>query len=491
MDFRYKTIFKTLGLMLLISGIAMIPSLLYAAITNDTDTERAFIATAGVSIIIGGMMRFFIPRSERAFRTRDGYLSLLLCWVMCSLVGALPYLLSGQITSISSAIFESTAGYTTTSASAVPDTVLTGALVLWKATMHWIGGLGIVVFTISILPSFGTGSQRIAAAEAPGTGMYRTSARTFDISKMLVISYTAMTLCEFLMLLLGSSMGPYDALVNSLGSISTAGLLLHQGSISYYSSLYVELVIACFTLLASVNFLMYIYAIKGTWSEIKRNLELKTYFCVIAVCTLLVTVDLWGTGTFSSLGSSLRYAFFQVCSFSSTSGFSIGDYNYWPAFSQMLLFIIVLGGGCIGSTSGGIKIIRCIIMSKLVFRGFYRRVHSRSVRAIKIGDRAISGKMVSGITSFALLFLGIFVGTAVVLSLQGLDMSSTLSAAASLLTTMGSGFGVIGPSGDYSMFCAPLKLFMSLIMIVGRLELFSVFLLFMPEFWDPNKAKLR
>jgi trk system potassium uptake protein TrkH len=130
-------------------------------------------------------------------------------------------------------------------------------------------------------------------------------------------------------------------------------------------------------------------------------------------------------------------------------------------------------------------------MSKLVFRGFYRRVHSRSVRAIKIGDRAISGKMVSGITSFALLFLGIFVGTAVVLSLQGLDMSSTLSAAASLLTTMGSGFGVIGPSGDYSMFCAPLKLFMSLIMIVGRLELFSVFLLFMPEFWDPNKAKLR
>jgi Trk-type K+ transport systems, membrane components len=491
MDFRFRTIFKTLGFLLIITGIAMLPSLLCAYCSHDRVTMDAFLLSASLSIGLGLIMYIFISPSARTLRIRDGYMTVLICWMVCALFGAIPYYFSGQTHTVCNAIFEAVAGYTTTGASVISDRVLSDALLLWKAITHWLGGMGIVVFIISILPSFGISGLRIAAAETPGPSVTRTSARTTDTAKMLYFSYIFLTACEFLMLWRGSSMGAFEALINSLGSISTAGLMLHPSGVAYYNSLYVELVIAIFTILSSINFMMYIYVIQRNWSGIKRNIELRVYLGIIAGSTLLVSAGLFFSGTFRSLGESLRYGFFQVTAFASTSGFTITNYNNWPGICQMVLFILLFTGGCAASTGGGLKIIRVVVVFKLIARGFYRRVHPRSVRAVKIGGNAMNGPIVSSITTFILLYLAMYVLTAIVLSLQNLDMTSTLTAAAALLSTTGSAFGVIGDAGNFAMFSGPLKLFMSLVMIIGRLELTTVLLMFIPEFWNPNKAKIR
>ncbi|MCI2061874.1 MAG: TrkH family potassium uptake protein [Eubacteriaceae bacterium] len=491
MDFRFKTIFKTLGFLLIITGIAMLPSLFCAYYNDDNVTMHAFMLSSLLSIGLGLLMYKCIPTSSRTLRIRDGYMTVLICWIACALFGAIPYYFSGQTHTLCNAIFEAVAGYTTTGASVISDHVLSDALLLWKATTHWLGGMGIVVFIISILPSFGISGLRIAAAETPGPSVTRTSAKTADTAKMLYFSYIFLTVCEFFMLWRGSSMGAFEALINSLGSISTAGLLLHPSGVAYYNSLYVELVISIFTILSSVNFMMYIYIIQRNWAGIRHNVELRVYLCIIAASTLMVSAGLYFSGTFRSIGESLRYGFFQVTAFASTSGFTITNYNNWPGICHMVLFILLFMGSCAASTGGGIKIIRIVVVFKLIARGFYRRVHPRSVRAVKIGGNTMQGPIVSSITTFVVLYLAIYVLTAVVLSLQNLDMTSTLSAAAALLSTTGSAFGVIGDAGNFAMFSEPLKLFMSLVMIIGRLELTTVLLIFLPEFWNPNKAAIR
>ena len=489
MGFVYKTLLCILGLIIGICGVFMMLPMICAVYYGDHETTLIFGVTGIISIVAGFGIYRFMPRSRHAMHSRDAYLIVFVSWAVCSIVGAIPYYLSGEITTICDAIFESVAGFSTTGATVLGEAHLAEPFLLWKAITHWLGAMGILIFVITVLPTMGPGGQRIVAAESPGAGLSSTTPRSKDLAKFLYLIYSTLTLAEFLMLLIGSEMGPLEAFINALGSISTAGLTFHPAGVAHYDSLYVEMVLSCFTLLASMNFLLFIYLIKRNFSFIRKNYELKAFLIFIAVSTLLITADLTSTEAYQSFSAALRHAFFTVTSFMTTSGLVLGDYNTWPTFSKMLLFAMLFMGGCVASTSGSVKMLRVIVMIKLVRRAFFRKIHPRSVKAVKIGDNVISSRMTSSVTSFVSMYFVTFVVSSVILSLQGLDFETTMGAAASLMSTTGSSFGAIGVAGDYSMFCAPLKLFMSLLMLVGRLELYTVFLILLPSFWNPNRAR--
>ncbi len=489
MYFHARTIARITGLIMTITGLAMIPPFLCALYYNDPRTAIAMAVSCIVSVIPGALMYFLLRSSKKGLQVRDGYLTVIISWAACSLLGALPYWLSGQVPSLIDAFFESCSGYTTTGATVIIERSLTHSLLLWKAVTHWLGGMGILIFIIAVLPALGVGGHKIASAEAPWASLNKIAPRTSDLAKLLYFIYISFTLLEFILLSF-SKMSLFEAIINSLGSVSTAGLLLHPDGVAFYDSFYAETVISVFTILSSVNYMMYIYIIKRNFSDLKDNVEIKVFLGIIAFTTLMITASLRISGTYDSLFTSFRHAFFQVTSISTTSGYTIGDFDVWPAFSKALLFTLFFIGGCAAATSGSIKVIRIIIMFKLIMRGFYKRLHPLAVRAVKIRGKNISAPMVSAVTSFIILYFALYLFSVLVLSVQGLDMETTLSSAAGLMSNTGVGFGEVS-EGNFSCYSAPLKLYMSLLMVVGRLELFTVFLLFVPSFWNPNRSNTR
>ena len=487
MHFSSKTIAKLVGMILMILGIAMLPSLICALCTSDQTCLYAFGISTPLSFGIGLCMYLLIPRSRKGLLQRDGYLAVVVCWISGAVIGALPYILSGFLPHFYDAFFESMSGLSTTGAT-VTRASMPAALILWKAMMHWLGGMGILIFIIAILPALGVGGQRIASAEAPGSELAKMSPRINDISKMLYLIYSTMTGIEFLLLWLGSTMGPFEALVNTLGSISTAGLLYHQGAVSAYQSLFVELVISIFTIFSSTNFIVYISLITKSFKQIAHNIEVRTYFGIIAAASILIAIILKVSGTCATFGSALRHGFFQAATFASTSGFYLDDYTSWPISAQIILFTLMFIGGCAASTSGSLKVFRLVIMVKLIKRGAYRRIHPHAVRSIRIGDTVITSRLASAVTSFAILFGVTFVLSSIVISLSGCSLETATSTAISLMSTTGGSFGAIGAEACYNMFAPGMKLFLSLLMMVGRLELFTVFIMFSGSFWNPNRA---
>ena len=491
MGFAYKSLISILGLITAITGAFMIPPFICARMAGDTEAAIIFSVTS-VCSVIGGLLIFrFMPRSSTPLRTRDAYLIVFLAWIVCGIIGAIPYYLSGVITDIPDAMFESIAGFSTTGASVLGETHYTHPFLLWKALTHWLGAMGILIFVITILPAMGAGGQRIVAAESPGAGLSMTAPRSKDLAKLLYLIYGGLTLVKFLMLWLGSDMSAFGAFINSLGSISTAGLTFHPDGIAYYDSVFVEMTVTIFTIFASVNFLLFIYLIRRNFEYIRRNVEVKVFLIVIAISTILITTDLCATSTYTSFTEALRASFFQVCSFMTTSGLVYDDYTLWPTFCRMILFSMLFIGGCVASTSGSIKMLRVIVMVKLIKRGFFMRLHPRSVKSVKIGDSVLNPALVTSVTSFIVLYFATFIIGSAVLATQGLDLETTIGATASLMSTTGSSFGMIGPSGNYAMFSGPLKLFMCLLMMIGRLELYTVFLMFMPSFWNPTRARTK
>ena len=490
MYFRFKTLFKITGLLMLVTGIAMIPSLLFAIYKGEAVLAHHFLVSAIISIGAGGGLFFFLNTSVKTLQTRDGYMAVILSWIICSLLGSIPYLAEPSVSGFIDAFFESVSGYTTTGAT-VLTLHISDPLILWKVTCHWMGGMGILIFIISILPAMGAGGQRIASADSPGPDFAKTSPRTQDFTKSLYIIYLTLTAGETIMLWLGSKMTLFEAIINSMGSISTAGLFMHPQGIAYYDSIYVELVISAFTILASINFITYISLMRGEIRNIFKNIEVRTYLTIITIATLIVTFSLWTSHTYPTFLSSMRHGFFQVTAFATTSGFALTDYGNWPGICFLVFFLLMFIGGCAASTSGSMKVIRIIIAIKLIGRGFYKRRHPRAVRAIRVGRNVIPPRTVALVVSFIFMYIGSFIVSCLVLSLQGLDLETTISSTAGLMSTTGLGFGAVGSSGFFGMFHPGLKLFMTLVMIIGRLEMMSVLLLFFPQFWNPDHTRVR
>ena len=475
---------RMVGLITLICGVSMIPSCIISIIKDSPEVIRGFLMAFIPVTAIGGFLFFYAKSKAKneSFKVRDGYFAVSLCWVSVSLAGSLPYVFSGTTESFIDAIFESVAAFTTTGATVTGGIALPASIALLKAISHWLGGMGILVFAIAILPALGVSGLKMASAETPGPSFNKVKNKVSESMKTLYLIYITFTAIEFILLILGG-MPAFDAVINTLGSISTSGLASNPGGIAAYDSFYIESIITLFTFLASVNFLLFYMVLQGKIKTIFKDTELRAFIGIIFIAFVLNSVALFASGTYPSLAASMRASIFQTLAFSSTSGYYIADYTLWPVFSQTILFCLMIIGGCAASTCGSFKVIRVIILFKLVIRGFRKRLHPRSVVAVRIGNNVVPADTVSSITSFTMFYITVYFITALVMSLDNLDMTTTLSAAAGILSNTGLGFGELGPANNFSIFSPGVRLFSSFMMIVGRLELYTILLLFTPYFW--------
>jgi len=485
-----KFVIKILSIVFIITGLAMIPAFITSIIYKEQNIAIAFAITAPVLTIINYIVYRRIKPSSSVLRARESILIVGACWILCSLIGAIPYMISGYTTSFIDAFFESTAGFTTTGATVMNVEIMPRGILMWKAMTHWLGGMGIIVLAVSLMPALGIGGFNLFAAESPGIRINKMTSRISDSAKMLYIMYLVFFVVEFILLLF-SEMTPFEAIINALGSVTTSGIVSHTAGLAYFDSVYIEVVIAIFTILASINFLIYHFALTGKFKDIIRDIELKVFISMIIGACTFVVLNLYFSGIYDSIGECLRYAFFQVTSMTSTAGFSITDYTTWPTASKLVLFLLMTIGGCGASTCGGIKLARIVLAVKLIGLTIYRKIHPRAVVTLKACGETIPPLIVSQAISFIFVYLLVFLLGSWILSIQGLDLQTTFSSAMAMISNTGIAFGEVGGSGNFAVFTPPLRLVLSFLMIIGRLEIFTLLFLFMPSFWNPNKHKMK
>ncbi len=488
MTFNHRLIFKTVSVILLFEGIAMLIPFGFACYFNEITSATSLFCTMIVCIVFGETMRRAVTKTKKTIKTREGFFVVIVAWFCVILVGAMPYYLCDQGYSFMDCLFESCAGWTTTGATAVDMVAMPKSMVLWKTISSWLGGMGIIVLTISIFPRLGICGQKMAAAEVSGPELEKLTARFGDTAKISYKIYIALTALEFL-LLLPTDMSPYYALINTLSTISTAGIVdLSSTQAGFIITPYIKGVLACSSLAGSISFIAYFLLFIGKWREALHHYEIKIYICIILVSTCIVSISLFYSGVYDSLLSSLGNGFVQIVSFASTSGFIIADIGSWPTTCKIVLICVVLIGGCSFSTSGSIKVIRAAVGFKLIMRGIYKRIHPQSVKPIMIQGKPVSAANASSITVFLLLYFAIFIISIVLLGLENQDMETTICSAIAAFTNNGTCFGKMTGSyfGIYSGFG---KFYCSILMLAGRLELYSVIVLFSHSFWNSDRAR--
>ncbi|MBU5293638.1 TrkH family potassium uptake protein [Anaerosalibacter bizertensis] len=458
----------------------MIPSLLVSLYYNQYD-KKAFL----ISIFITGVLGFIMGRKEETkenIKAKEGLAIVAFGWILASFFGSLPFVLSGSIPSWIDSFFETVSGFTTTGATIVDNVEsLPMGILFWRSFTHWIGGMGILVFTIAILPTLGVGGFQIFKVESPGPMPDRIVPKVKDTAKILYITYFIMTVLEIILLLFGG-MSLYDAAVHTFGTVGTGGFSIKAASVGAYDSTYIHIIIGIFMILSGVNFSLYYLLFQGKWKEVFRNEELRLYFGIIFSSVILIALNI-NSEIYKNIGLALRDAFFQVGSIITTTGYATTDFDKWPTFSKSILFLLMFVGGCAGSTGGGIKNIRILVLFKLVKREFSKILHPRAVIPIKTNGEIVSNETVAGITSFFALYIFIFVLGTVLISLEGMDLVSSSSAVASALGNIGPGFGIVGPVETFSSISSMGKLLLSLFMLLGRLELFTIIALILPKTW--------
>ncbi|MDD2483508.1 MAG: TrkH family potassium uptake protein [Eubacteriales bacterium] len=487
MALNYRAIVQILGVVMILLALSMVPSMAVSAIYHEQRAIFSFVVSILPMFAAGGFLFLISKPKSSVINLRDGMLIVSLSWFLASLCSCIPFMVSGSIPNFSEAFFESVSGFTTTGASIVSNIEgFAHGIVFWRSFTHWLGGMGILVFAIALLPSLGINGLRIAESEAPGPSFDKLTAKTSDSAKILYVMYIGMTIAETILLMFGG-MTLFDALVHTFGTVGTGGFSSYGNGIVHFNSLYIELVIGFFMILAGNNFNLYYLLRKKNWRGFFGDTELRAYLAIIAASTLLIGIFLILFGTYSSFADSLRHGFFQTVSIITTSGFASADFELWPTCCKMILLFLMFVGGCSSSTSGSIKVIRIVVLFKLIRRGLYKRLHPLAVVPIKVSGKNVSPDTVSGIASFIFLYLSIFLVGTLALSLESLDLVTTLSSVATCLGNVGPGFGLVGPMANFELYSDPATFLLSFLMIIGRLELFTVLLLFTPAFWDPDR----
>ncbi|MGI6030834.1 MAG: TrkH family potassium uptake protein [Eubacteriales bacterium] len=473
---------RLMGRVLLVQGLfLMVPALLSVA-WGET-IAGAFLLPAVCTMILG-LLSFCIPEEKRGINIRESLVLVVLCWVIVSLIGAFPFVLSGAIPDCVDALFETVSGFTTTGATILPDIeALPKSVLFWRSFTHWIGGLGVLVFLFFIVPLLDGGAFRIFKAESPST--MKKASRTKDTVRMLLITYVILTFSMTVLLRLGG-MSWYDAAVHTFSTVATAGFSTYNASIGHFDSHYINVVTTVYMTLSGVNFFIIFAVLQGRVREAVKDEELRLYLCIIGVSSLLIAWNLWGQQLFATPLICLEHAAFQVSSIITTTGFATVDYNYWPSLSKFILFMLTFVGACSSSTTCAIKVVRILILGKCIRRTMFRTVHPKSVRPIRLNGKVVSEEYVQGVQSFFLLFMLLFVvGTILTICMEGgdLDMITAMSATATTLSNVGPGLELVGPYNNFGFLSSGTKLLEILLMLIGRLELYTMMPLFFPNFW--------
>ena len=471
---------RTLGALLLFLAVALLVPVPCALFCGD-GTAAAFLLSAAICAICGGVLYKFF-RSERDLSVREGFAIVTFGWLAFALFGALPYVIDGGIPSYVDAFFETMSGFTTTGSTILTDIeALPPSLLFWRSLTQWLGGMGIIVLSLAILPMLGVGGMQLFKAEVPGPTADRLTPRIQDTAKLLWGVYVLLTAIETGLLMAGG-MTFFDAINHSFTSMATGGFSTRNASIAAFDSAFIDWVITLFMFLAGANFSLHYLALCGRLGDFWRNEEFRFYLWLTLGGTGLLTLFNLA-GPYADVGDSLRYSAFQIVSIMTTTGYATADYELWHVFCQYLLVACMFIGGCAGSTGGGMKVARVLLLFKHAHVQLYRLIHPRAVRLVKLGNRPVDKDVMQSILGFFALYMGIFVGASLIMAALGMDLVSAGSAVVTALGNVGPGLGTVGPVQHFGHVHPVGKLVLALCMLLGRLELFTVLVLFIPSFW--------
>lgn len=486
MGINYRAVMKIIGLIMAILAIVLLLPAAISAVYHEYSNAAIFAGTAAAVFAAGLPLRRQASRSSGTLGIREGFFVVSSTWILISVIGAVPFVLSGEIHGFINALFESCSGFSTTGATILTDIEsMSKGMLFWRSFTHWLGGMGVLILAIAFIPMLYRGKQNLAL-ESTGPTIEKTTSTMTGSAKSLYMIYIAFTVIEIILLMIGG-MDLYDSLVHTFGSVGTGGFSSYNDSIAHFDSLYIEIVIMIFMFICGVSFnLHYLVLTKGI-NNLFKNPEFRLYTFIIAGASVLIAADLMIEGGYTSASHSLRDSLFQVISVITTTGYATCDFNAWPHFAKAVIFMLFFTGGCASSTGGGIKIYRVQVIARMVKRGIGLRLHPNAVINVSISNKRLQNDVVINVTSFLLLYLVVMAAGTLLISVDNFDFTTNLSAAASCLGNIGPGFNLVGPIENYSIFSPFSKLVMSFLMIAGRLELYTFLVFFTPHYWNPDR----
>jgi len=476
-------IFKVLSLLSAIVSLSMVLPLGWSLWDGSSD-GKAFLLSISAGLIFSAVL--FMAGKNADYNdigVKDGFLVVSLSWIFASLIGALPFYISGTIPTFAGAFFESVSGFTTTGASVLSDIeAVPRGILFWRSLTHWLGGMGIIVLSLAILPFLGVGGMELFKAEVPGPIPEKITPRIQQTALYLWGVYAFLTVAETVLLLLGG-MNFFESLTHTFGTVATGGFSPLNRSVGQYGSAYFDWVITVFMFLSGINFVLHYRLLRGHFRPLARDDEFRTYLWIVLFCIAVISADLLFRGNYDSIAEALRYSAFQVVSIITTTGFATADFELWPSFTQLILLLLMFAGACAGSTGGGMKILRLLILSRHTRAELKRVLHPHAVISVKVGGKVIDTRIQSSVTSFLILYVAVFIAGVFFMTSLGMDMESAMSGVAASLGNVGPGLGSLGPMDNYSAVPEAGKWLFSLLMLMGRLELYTVLLLFFPGTW--------
>lgn len=475
---NYRMITYILGWILLFeAGFLLVPTV--TALIYGEAAIKGFLLSIAICVLASALLIFKKPKNT-ALRSRDGFVIVSLSWIVLSLFGALPFMLTGVTSSYADAFFETVSGFTTTGATIFSNVeILPRSILMWRSFTHWVGGMGVLVFIMAFLPLSGGQNMHIMKAESPGPSVSKLVPRVRTTALLLYAIYFSLTLLEFILLLCGGQMNAFEALNTSFSTAGTGGFGFRNDSLGSFNA-YTQIVVAIFMLLFSLNFSSYFLLIKGKLKD-ALNSELRVFFVIVIVAVATVTVNI--RHLFGSVGEALRHALFNISSIISTTGFSSADFDLWPNFARATLVLLMFIGACAGSTGGGMKVSRIIIYFKTLLRELHAAIHPKQVKKISMDGKPLDDTVVRSALGYLVAFVMLFAVSVLAISIDNYDFTTNFTAVAATMGNIGPGLNAVGPTCNFAFFSIPSKLVLSFDMLAGRLELFPMLLLFTPTTW--------
>lgn len=475
---NYSIIIYIIGYILEIEAAFMALPLVTSLIYRE-NSGYAFLITIILCLALGIPMTYK-KSSKKAFYTKEGFVTVALSWIVLSIMGAVPFVISGSIPHPVDALFETVSGFTTTGASILTDVEsLPHCILIWRSFTHWIGGMGVLVFILSLLPLTGGYHMNLMKAESPGPSVSKLAPKVQSTAKILYTIYIAMTLIQIVFLLIGK-MPLFDTLCTAFGTAGTGGFGIKADSMANYST-YLQVVITVFMILFGVNFNAYFFILTKKFAQAFKMEEVRYYFAIIAIAVLIITCNIYHM--FGSIPEAFQQAAFQVGSIITTTGYATTDFNLWPEISRTILVLLMFIGACAGSTGGGIKVSRILILCKTVRKELHIFLHPNAVKKIKMDGKAIPHEVVRSTNIFFIVFVLIFSGSVFLIAFDDFDLITNFTAVAATINNIGPGLELVGPNGNFSMFSCFSKLVLTFDMLAGRLEIFPLLLLFVRDTW--------
>lgn len=476
-----RFVFHLLGKIFLITAALMVLPLAVSLIYRE-DCYLSFIISIAISLVVGAVLSYVCRTEDKVIYAKEGFIIVALAWLGMSAVGALPFVFSGEIPSYVDAFFETVSGFTTTGASILDDVeALSHGILFWRSFTHWVGGMGVLVFIMAIIPATTDRSIHILRAEAPGPIIGKLVPKMRDTAKILYLIYIAFTVFEVIFLLFGG-MTLFESLVHAFGTAGTGGFGIKGDSIESYSP-YIQWVITIFLMIFGVNFNLYYLLLTKKFKTVFKSEELWTYIGISLVSTIIIAFNISGT-YFSDASDTVRTSAFQVASIITTAGFSTTDFNLWPELSKTILLLLMFFGACAGSTAGGLKISRVILLLKMIKREIKSLIHPRAVSVVRFEGKKVEEPVLKSLSAYFAIYMACFVVVFVLLAFDGFDIVTNFSAAVACFNNIGPGLGAVGPAANYAGYSVFSKLVLSLAMLLGRLEIYPVLFVLSRVAWS-------